>query len=170
MLIKKKDFFKNLEQRLKALQKANTEIGYWQEQGMHTSYEGGSEISYPKLAYIHNHGINTPARPYFAIGMFSKPISTNKTLKKDLKRYFNDIKSAQPKLSASGVMSNVAGDYIQTFRSIIGSSQLKALSQNTIDFKSTMGASKPSAPLHFSGDLRDKISFKIDNGSLQTPA
>lgn len=169
MLVKEFDYFKNLEKRLLALQKAQVEVGYWAEQGDHVSYDGGAETSYPYLAYIHNEGVGVPSRPFFTIGMFEKPVKTNKVLKKGLKRYFSKIKQSSPQISASQLMAKVAGDYIQTFRGIIGSSQLKSLRDSTVALKTEQGAMSPSSPLVHSGKLQSAMSYKLNNGTIITP-
>jgi len=160
MLVKKFDHLKELRRRIVALQRAKLKVGYWEEQGIHYSYEGGEGISYPYLAYIHNEGLGVPARPFFAIGMMEKPIKSNPVVKANLKRYFSNIKG-RPSLTATQVLENVAGDYVQTFQGIIGSLKLQRLTYRTISIKKDKGAKKPEAPLFHSGKLQENLTYKV---------
>ncbi len=173
-LIKKKDNFKNLKSRIKHLSQVETKVGYFDEQGNHkTQRENVStEITYTQLAAIQFGGSiknNIPARPVFDITMNLEPLAGNKDINNMLRRYFSNIDSKRPRISASFVMETIATEFVEVARSLFGdTTYIQRNEASTIDYKTSIGSPYANSPLMEWGALRDNMSFKI-NGVLTTP-
>lgn len=175
VLKKKESFLSNLRKRIKDLEEVGSvEVGYFQEQGLYKSprpVKTPYNITYPQLAAIQFGGStknNIPARPVIDLSMHIYPISKNKKVKAVLKKYFSNIRSKTPKITATQVFEQIGGDYVDKARSLFGSSHLASLQPSTIKNKTRMGAPYTTQPLLEWGTLRAGMSMKI-NGVIITP-
>lgn len=173
-MTKKKDFFCNLKNRIKALSGNKIEVGYFKALGYHENNRGTEQedILYTNLAAILFGGSsenNIPARPVFQIGMAIKPLESNKNVKNLLNRYFKDINRKTPRIKAQTVLEGIGGEYVDVFRSIFGNTTLlERNAEYTVNLKTQMGAPYATSPLMEWGDLRAKMSYRINN-KLVTP-
>lgn len=158
-------YFKNLRKRLIELNNTSLEVGYFPQNGTHE----GSGLTYPNLFAIHSFGsktANIPTRPVLDLNFrLWNPINKNKDLKKMLKKYFSNIKSAKAPIKFSLVLDQVAGSYVQTTRASFGNTSLLAPNATfTIFLKGK------NTPLIDTGDLRDTLSYTTSfRGSIVTP-
>ena len=172
---RKKNHMPNLVKRVKELGQQDVKIGWFKEQGLHKSdspYENRDPLTYTQLASILDWGNRyTGMRGfhYTDIMVASNPIKDNRDIKKILKRYFSNIKNSKPRITAKNVMQFIGGEYVQNYRDILGNKgSLRALKPSTIEYKSKIGATDPTAPLVAFGGLRDNVSYKV-NGVIVTP-
>lgn len=169
MLKIKKNNIPNLILRLKELQKAQGSIGYYAEQGEHST----AGLRYVDLFGIQSFGstkVKIPPRPVLDL-TFSlyDPLSKNMTLKRDLKLYFSNIKSKTPRIKAEQILENVLGDYVEKVRSYFADpTKIESNSAFTQWLKEKNGL-VPNSPLVWSGELRDNLSYKINGQPLVTP-
>ena len=169
MLKIKRNLIPNLLSRLRDLQKDQGSIGYYAEQGQHST----SGLSFVDMIAIHSFGstkVKIPPRPVLDL-TFSlyDPLSKNMTLKRDLKLYFSNIKSKTPRIKAGQILENVLGDYVEKVRSYFGDpTKIESNSAFTQWLKEKNGL-VPNSPLVWSGELRDNLSYKINGQPLVTP-
>lgn len=151
---------KELERRLKKLQRASATVGWFAQSGAHPT----ADMSYVDLAKLHASGVpskNIPVRDplYLAYKKFN---IKNSVLKKDLALYLSGLNRA-PKISHKKVLTNWAEEFGNSVKDIFGDeSQLEPNAEYTQKIKLAEGKD-PRAPLVFDGHLRDAITFRIDN-------
>ncbi len=156
----KKSNMDKLEKRLKALAKMKTKVGYFQEQGEH--YSG---MTYPELVALHSSGVpskNIPARPIFEIAYMSYDVNKS-TIKKDLTKYLSKIGRSTSPIKVTTIGKNFVNSFSQHMLPIFGdTSKLKSNSPYTQHLKTQAGV-EPNNPLVWTGDLRDNLSYKLNN-------
>lgn len=153
------DHFDELERRIKDLERNTAYVGWFASQGQH--YSG---FTYVDLAILHHNGVrsqNIPARPLSTIAFASYSLSGS-PLKQDLTTYLDNI-SGKPKVSAEEVMTHTAMAFGQHMQGLMGDpSYLKSNSPFTQAIKASMGLD-PNSPLVMEGELRDNLSYKLNN-------
>lgn len=159
----------HLLSRLRELQKSQGSIGYYNEQGEHST----SGLRYVDLFGIQSFGstkVKIPPRPVLDLTFdLYNPLSKNMTLKRDLKLYFSNIKSKTPRIKAEQILENVLGDYVEKVRSYFADpTKIESNSAFTQWLKEKNGL-VPNSPLVWSGELRDNLSYKINGQPLVTP-
>ena len=149
-----------LEKRLKALAKLKTKVGYFQEQGDH--YSG---MTYPELVAMHSSGVpskNIPARPIFEIAYMSYDLKKS-TIKNDLKKYLSSIGKSSAPIKVEQIGINFVNSFSQHMIPIFGdTSKLKPNTPYTQHLKTLAGV-EANNPLVWTGDLRDNLSYKLNN-------
>lgn len=168
MLKVKYNHIPNLIRRFRELDKAKFSIGYYQENGTHPS-----SLTYATLFAIHEYGapsVGIPSRPALTqnFSMWN-PLDKNLLLKKQLKLYFSNIKLKSPKVSLSTMLSVVAGDYVMSTRDVFGSTSLLASNSAFTQYIKAKSGKVPDSPLIWSGNLRDNLSYRINNQPIVTP-
>jgi hypothetical protein len=168
MLKMKKNNIPNLIARFKSLEKKRFSVGYFAEQGYHSS-----GLTYAGLFAIQSFGSSSAgivARPILddTIAIY-EPLQTNLMLRKQLKVYFSNISSKTPKISVTTLLSKVAGDYVQKTREGFG--DISKLASNTpfTQFLKAQAGVKPNNPLIWTGDLRDNLSYRVNGQAIVTP-
>jgi len=162
---------KNLRKRLEALNKAEFSVGYYPENGIHST----SGLSYAGLFAIQSFGapsVKIPPRPILDLEFqLFNPIRTNKKLKKLLTKYLSGINKKNPPVKLSVLLEDIAGDYVQKVRQGFGdTSKLKSNSDFTQRMKEIAGV-KGNNPLVWTGDLRDNLSYSVSTSEgIITPS
>lgn len=155
--------------RLKALNGKRVEVGYFAQQGVHTT----AKLTYPNLMALMEWGspsTNMPSRPVLSdtFGIYEKP-SKSILLRNGIKHYFSAIHRKNPPIDFSKVLSNIGKDYVQKVRTNFGDlSKLEDNNPYTQRLKEYAGV-KGNNPLIWTGELRDNLSFSIDGIIVVTP-
>lgn len=158
----------NLKKRIKALDKQKAEIGYFASQGTHPS-----GLTYTGLFALQSFGSSStglPPRPVMEYTFADHPVKKNTTFKRDLHKYFSNIKNTHPPITITLLLENVSGDYVEKIRGNFGNTSI--LEDNapvTQRIKAAAGLSPTNSPLIWSGNLRDNLSYSINGESVITP-
>ncbi len=157
------DHFDELEKRLRALHKAETFVGYSSEQGTHKP----SGLSYPHLVGILSAGFSPhlPARPIFLVAGKKFKFQGSK-VKKTLALYLKDIKTNKSDKQLKNVQKAFVRDFSKEVLDVFGDpSQLASNKPSTIAQKKV---NKIDSPLVDTGELKDKLAFRLNQGAIQT--
>ena len=160
-----KNFLGNLRKRLQELDGSSFSVGYFPQNGYHQE----AKMTYANLFAIQSFGstkANIPARPVLNLNFqMWNPLEKNTYLKRQLKRYLSGIYSNTPAIKWSGVLDNVAGNYVQTTRDSFGdTTRIKSNKPYTIARKGF------NSPLIETGKLKAKLSYVNSfNGYVVTP-
>lgn len=157
-IVQRGDKLKKARGRLKRDSKREVQIGYFQEQGTHSS-----GYTFPELMAIHEFGLldTTPVRDVFQITAASIKPGQNKDVKSSVRRFLKDI------VNGKGVEDNLldSGEPIrEALNSVFGDTSL--LQENSERRVREKGRNEP---LVDSGSLRDHLAIKeVKSGKMRT--
>ncbi len=158
------DHFDELERRLRELHKAETFVGYSSEQKDHKA----SGLSLPYLVGLLSKGYspnNLPARPIFLVAG-KKFKFQNSKVKDTLALYLKDIKTKKSDRQLENVQRAFVRDFSKEVLDVFGDpSQLASNKPSTIAQKKV---NKIDSPLVDTGELKDKLAFRLNQGAIQT--
>ncbi len=159
------DYTKNLEHRLRELEKTETFVGYKESQGFHAS-----GLTYPDLIALHAAGVpskNIPSRDIFGVAnMEFNPSS--KGFKKSLTKYLSGISKKNPPIKATIIAKKWAESYGDTLLPIFGNTaQLAHNTPYTQTLKARDGVSPANNPLVWTGELKSSLGYWIDDNQFK---
>lgn len=154
------DSLDELEKRFKMLADSEVEIGVFDNTTHHDNWTYVSLITYLAQG---NPKMNLPPRDVLSIAMSFNPLSKNTQLKKDLKKFFKNIKTEKTQKDADKVLTNLGIHYSTKVKNLFGDP--KALAENspaTVAWKRSHGYVPAQSPLVMTGKLREKIKYRIN--------
>lgn len=155
--------FDELEKRIKELASSESTTGYFIEQGKHSGTEDNGQGMYytDMIGYMAaGWGDIMKPRPVFEVA-HQKFTFKDTSMKKDLTKYFKDIKSKSAGITVEKVHKNFIKDLSDEIVDIFGDpSQLPPNKESTIKRKKE---TKRDAPLLDTQELRDALSYKIND-------
>jgi hypothetical protein len=158
----KHDHLKELENRIKNLRDKSVKVGMFDNTKRGDEFSNWTNVSL--FAYLNSGDIsmNIPPRPVTQIVMAFNPISTS-PMKRELSKYFSDITKKKGKKHVTDMLKVVGYHYRDEIVQLFGNSVVLAPNAPmTVALKEKQGF-KGQNPLIETGDMRSKISFKIDN-------
>jgi hypothetical protein len=146
------DFTDELEKKLRALEKANIQVGWTEDQ----HYSG---MSYADLALLHVNGVpskNIPSRNPLGVSYYT--FAPSKNFDKEIINFLTGKGG-----SVKSVGRQWAEEFTKHTRSIFGDeSKLRPNKPSTKMIKLKVGVD-PDSPMIFYGDLKDNLSYQINN-------
>ncbi len=151
------DYTKELERRLKELEKQEVFIGVKAEQGTHQP----SGLNYTDLLWIHDIGSSKlPARPVAEWTLLS--FNKDKTLRDGLKKFLSDIDKPSSPISAKEAVTPFTNAMWRAGYNVFGNlNYLESNAEYTIDRKGF------NSPLIETGELRDQWSVYINDTKVK---
>lgn len=164
-IVLEEDHLDNLEKRIRELQEAEIEVGYFQEQGNH--YSG---ISYPDLIALHANGseeMNMPSRDVMgtSFDIFNADYANEKKLKSNIEKYLSNIKSKSAPISVNKLGESWSDSFMDSANAVFGNPLFLAPNSEFTKRLKDLAGVDPDKPLVWTGDLQDNLTYRF-NGQL----
>lgn len=154
----KKDYIKELEKRLRNINGTTLQVGVF-DTSKH--YSGFTYVNLFKYLHNGNESKNLPARPVLTIAFTFNPVSNK--IKLALKSYLKDLHVNKNKSHFIKELRKVGEFYKSEIYDYFGDPNvLPDNAPYTQYYKERLGFD-PNSPLVLTGELRSKITYKIDD-------
>ena len=157
----KKDYFDELERRLRMLEKGSVRVGVFDNEPREDTDGYWSNVTLFSYLSAGNPSKNLPARPALELAFAFNPLHKS-PLKKELTKYFSNINRRKGFPSVKTLLKAVGEFYRNKCVDLIGMHPpLAANSDYTQKWKASLGY-KANAPMLMTGQMMDSIAFKVD--------